>query len=310
MSTKSIRRSGVRIRVPERVRLFFVNCFRSAPCKKARKFLFELYMYSLLRPYFQYQLGHRTAPLQYLFVLSPMRSGSSLLVHLLNSNLEIEGYGESHCPYTTYRDLEKLIYRTAVIQGSLDFKNAVYVMDKLVRNHELSDAILGNKHAKFIFLLRDPAASFKSTTQLSKTCLGLRKYQDFNIWLDYYQARLDCMQNLAKRINDKDRCLFVQYEELLYQTDETLQKFQSFLETQTPFSENYKLSKHTGNLRYGDPSDVMKSGKISRQKENINESSIIGNQEVQELAYKAHRHCITALSQRAQTISDLASVSG
>ncbi len=284
MSAKANSRFHIRIRIPERVRLFFVNSYRSVLAQQASKTLFELYAYKLLKPYFQYRLGKRNHQLRYLLVLSPMRSGSSLLVHLLNSNPEIEGFGESHCTYSSYQDLEKLIYRTAVIQNSFDFDNASYVMDKIVRNHDLSNTILTNKWVKFIFLLRDPAASFESAAKLGKNCYGLRQYQNFDTWFQYYQERLDFLQKRAQQIDDQERCLFVKYEDLLHQTDKSLNKFKSFLQTQATFSEEYTVSKTTGILRYGDDSVVLKSGKISRQKKLDKDQISVFNEEERNLA--------------------------
>jgi hypothetical protein len=232
-----------------------------------------------------------------------MRSGSSLLVHLLNSNPEIEGFGESHCTYSNYQDLEKLIYRTAVIQSSFNFENSSYVMDKVVTNYDLSDAILANQQVKFIFLLRDPATSFKSAAKLGKACYGLSGYQSFDTWFQYYQERLDFLQNIAKQINNKERCLFVNYEDLLHKTQISLQAFQNFLHTQATFSEDYTVSKNTGILRYGDPSDVLKTGKISRQEKLTAKQLSIFSEEEKVLAYRTYNNCINTFTQYAKTVT-------
>ncbi len=301
MSTTRTRTSDIRIRMTERVHLFLANSPRSNFVKKTIKASFEFYSHKLLRPYFQYQLSKRSHPLKYLFVLSPMRSGSSLLVHLLNSNSEIEGFGESHCAYSNCQDLEHLIYRTAVIQNSFDFKNASYVMDKIVRNHDISEEILKDKNTKFIFLLRDPEASFKSVAQLGKNYPLLQEYNYFDHWFEYYQERLNFLQKTAQTIDDKHRCLFIQYEALLYQTEVSLQRFQSFLDTKTAFFEEYKVSKTTGSLRYGDPSNVLKSGKILRPQNTHKEHTHIFNQEEKELVYRTYQNCIDHLIEVAET---------
>ena len=44
-----------------------------------------------------------------LFVLSHMRSGSSLLTHILNTNNEIIGYGETHIKYSSELDFKALL---------------------------------------------------------------------------------------------------------------------------------------------------------------------------------------------------------
>ena len=52
---------------------------------------------------------------RYIFILGHMRSGSSLLAHILADNAEVAGAGESHITYQTPRDLPKLILRTCEV---------------------------------------------------------------------------------------------------------------------------------------------------------------------------------------------------
>lgn len=308
MSAKGTGNLGIEKRIPERLRLFLIEYSLPAIWQKVKHFLFELYTYCLSRPYFRYRLKARSRPLKYLFVLSPMRSGSSLLVHLLNSNPAIEGYGESHSPYMNQRDLEKLTYRTAVIQKSFDFNNAQYVMDKVVRNHALSDSILLNPDVKFIFLLRDPAASFKSAAKLGQAYSVLTSYKSFANWFEYYQNRLVFMQSVARRISDKNRCLFIQYEDLLHQTDASLQMLQAFLKTQAAFSEQYRVSENTGRFRYGDPSEALRQGKILREQV-VRKDDPVFEPEVQEQVYATYQECIAVLSRYAQTVQSPSAVS-
>lgn len=300
MIFRGIGTSSIKIRVPERVRLF-LNYSIPGFWKRTKQVFFDCYTYGLLKPYFQYRLGSRSYSLRYLFVLAPMRSGSSLLVHLLNSNPEIEGYGESHVSYNSHQDLEKLLYRTVVIQKSFDFKNAHYVMDKVVRNHDFSNNILLNEDVKFIFLLRDPAASFRSAAKLGQIHSELNQHQKFNNWFRYYQSRLGFLQNLATRINDPKRCLLVHYEDLLNRTDNSLQELQIFLSTSTAFSEKYKISQNTGRFRYGDPSDTLKQGKILRQTGVVSEKAVFKLEEKTQ-AYKAYQDCVDRLKEYAQTV--------
>ena len=301
MNANVNRRVGFRFRVPERVRLFFVRAYRSPVTQNLRNTLFEFYSYILLKPYFQYRLRQRSQPLKYLFILSPMRSGSSLLVHLLNSHPEIEGFGESHCAYLHNNDLERLIYRTAVIQPTFDFQNANYVMDKIVTNHDLSPRLLKNQKIKFIFLLRDPAASFNSAAKLAQSCGGLSQYQSFSQWFEYYQERLDFLRHVARQINDKNRCLFIKYEDLLHNTTASLETFQSFLQTKSTFSEDYRVSKNTGVLKYGDPSSTLKSGKIARHQQTAN--THVFNEQEHALAYRTYANCVQQLTQVAEVVT-------
>lgn len=208
------------------------------------------------------QLARREMPLRYLFVLSPMRAGSSLLGHVLTSNPGIIGYGENHVPYNCPSDLRELAYRTAHVQKDLDLSQKEYVMDKLVWNYPMADAVLRNKEARFIFLFRDPADLFNSAAGLGAVSSSHKKYQTPSVWMDYYRERLKVLQQQAVRVNDRGRCLILRYEDLLEKTESVLKQLQEFLGTAAPFSENYTTTERTGSLQYGDPSSNLRSGRI------------------------------------------------
>jgi len=77
----------------------------------------RLYKNDLIAGYFYFRINTladpytivgRGQPYRILLILSHMRSGSSLLTHLLNSNPEIIGYGETHIQYASEQDFKKL----------------------------------------------------------------------------------------------------------------------------------------------------------------------------------------------------------
>jgi hypothetical protein len=56
----------------------------------------------------------------YIFLISHMRSFSSLACHLLSSSSEIDGYKENHLSYTKGIDFLRLRYKTVeAIEGNL-----------------------------------------------------------------------------------------------------------------------------------------------------------------------------------------------
>ena len=72
----------------------------------------------------------RARPLRYLFVLGHVRSGSSLLVHILNSHPEICAVGESWLLYdgeATFRKLVPFVHATL----RKPFLTETYVVDKI-----------------------------------------------------------------------------------------------------------------------------------------------------------------------------------
>jgi hypothetical protein len=72
-----------------------------------------------------------TARNEFLFVLGHMRSGSTLLCHLLCNSDEIIGFGETHNNYRRRSDLAKLLTSVRASTGKNPFKYR-YVLDKIV----------------------------------------------------------------------------------------------------------------------------------------------------------------------------------
>jgi hypothetical protein len=227
-------------------------------------FQFEVYAYRFKEPQLKSQLSQRDQPLKYLFLISPMRAGSSLLTHVLNSHPEISGYGESHLSYDSDEDLFRLVARTSVLES--DFQgDESYVMDKMVWNYEISDELLQSENVYFLFLLRDPKANFRSIQKLKDLRpwdSGLEQWSSPEKCFGYLRHRLNFMVGQASRVNDPERCMVVEYDALLNQTDYTLEKIRKFLGLDSPILKEYSVSKTSGQFRYGDPSVNLKSGCI------------------------------------------------
>ncbi|WP_161634986.1 sulfotransferase family protein [Leptolyngbya sp. Heron Island J] len=232
--------------------------------------------------------------------MAPARSGSSLLGHILYSHPEVTGYGESHVSYTSTTDLHRLIYRTAAVLDDFEPMDYTYIVDKIVWDYPIADAI----QIKFIFLLRDPAATYTSTVH---SFSGQESPAGVEQWISYYQKRLERLKTLAMQINEPNRCLTLRYEDLLGDTDRTLASFQTFLGTRTPFSDSYTVAPHTARLKYGDNSNAIRAGKILRKKFRkpiLNET--IFTLEKQTAVYNCYASCMTTLSQYTQLSSAIA----
>ena len=266
--------------------------------------LFDLYAYHVLGPSLSKKLKQRQRPLKYLFVMAPARSGSSLLGHILYSHPEVTGYGESHVDYASTTDLHRLIYRTATVLDDFDPMDYTYIVDKIVWDYPIADSILQNQQIKFIFLLRDPAATY---TSIVHSFSGDESPTGAEQWISsYYQKRLGCLKTLAMQINEPNRCLTLRYEDLLGDTDPTLASLQTFLDTQTPFSDSYTVAKHTARLKYGDNSSAIRAGKILRKKFRrpiLNET--IFTLEKQTAVYNCYASCLDTLSQYTQLSSTI-----
>jgi hypothetical protein len=226
---------------------------------------FEIYAYRLKRPQLENQLAQRDHPLKYLFLISPMRAGSSLLTHVLNSHPEITGYGESHLSYDSDEDLFRLVARTSLLESDFPGEET-YVMDKMVWSYGISEELLQSENIYFLFLLRDPKANFRSMQKLKDLRPwdeGLERWNSLEACFEYLRRRLKFMVDQASRVNDPERCMLVEYDALLNQSSHTLAEIRQFLDLDSPISAEYSVSTTSGQFRYGDPSANLKTGQIT-----------------------------------------------
>jgi hypothetical protein len=104
----------------------------------------------------------------------------------------------------------------------------------------------------------------------------------------------------ARLINNPERMLVVTYEQLLDNTPRVLTTLQQFLQTQTPFTEEYKVLKTTGMKGVGDSKGKIKAGKIVRSQRQLNQSFPA---ELIEQAKQTHSQCQTTLTELCQSVN-------
>lgn len=208
-----------------------------------------------------YSIAFRSTPYKVIFILGHMRSASSLLVHLLNSNPEIIGYGESHIRYSSEPDIKKLLYKVYSRVGELRM-NHPYILDKLLHNSKLlNEDLLLSQHIYKIFLIRNPQQTLPSI-------LKIKPHWSEEKTFDHYISRLATLERYAQQIDSKERSLLITHDQLLNQTEDVFRALQSFLEVDHPFSEQYQVLSTTGKRGVGDSSDNIKQGKIIRDRSN------------------------------------------
>jgi hypothetical protein len=253
------------------------------------------YKYLQLRihtPKSPYHILFRKSPYRILFVLSHMRSGSSLLSHILNSNPEIIGYGETHTNYETENDFKALMFRLYWLNREMKM-NHTYALDKILHNHKLlNNAFLTSNKLYSIFLLREPTRTLSSI-------LDIKPHLTEEQATEYYINRLSCLEEYAKLINSKDHSLLITYSQLVEKSNLVFQGLQSFLGTQEGFSEKYNVLRTTGMRGIGDSSENIKAGKIIRTERKLDRE--ISN-ELTEKARQAFDNCQSILSQYCRII--------
>ncbi|MGQ9425702.1 sulfotransferase family protein [Gilvimarinus sp. F26214L] len=201
-----------------------------------------------------------TCQTRYLFILSHMRSRSTVISHVLGSNPEICGYSELHQPYRGRLDLLRM--RAALYEDTHCRLSGKYLLDKILHNHlVISAEVLALAEPSVIFLLRDAESTLKSIINMGQRT-GVEWYRDPQRAADYYCRRLAALEEYATKL--QGNYLFVDAEELVDDTDQVLAHISDWLQLQHPLNRNYEHFRNTGKRHYGDSSDNIKSGVIQR----------------------------------------------
>lgn len=209
-----------------------------------------------------YRIHLRKQPYKILFILSHMRSGSSLFAHILNSNPEIIGYGETHINYQSEADLKALQFKVYWQLKNLRMQHQ-YILDKILHDHKiLNTDILRSPNIYVIFLIREPSSTLPSI-------LNIKQHWSEEKALNYYCQRLETLVDYAKIIADSERCFLLTYDQLLNDSERIFLALKHFLKTATGFSEEYQVLETTGKRGIGDSSDNIKVGRILKSRNKL-----------------------------------------
>jgi hypothetical protein len=196
-----------------------------------------------------------------LFVLGHMRSGSTLLLHLLLTSPEVASVGERNAIYASRADLAHLAIKVRLAHRSL-FGSLRYVADQV--NHSQFTpvpGVLADPRVRSLFLLRRPEASLSSLLALS------REYYNSS-WsvaraVDYYVTRMDDLSRIAAALPSAGHAAFIRYETLTQFPQRTLEALRGFLGLAQGFSSHYGTHAFTG--RRGDPGPTITAGVVLRK---------------------------------------------
>ena len=232
--------------------------------------------------------GLGVAPPEVLMLLGHMRSGSTLLLHLLINHPLIAGLGERNAFYYTPADFVRLAIATRVRQR-LPLARLRYIVDQINHTRFTPDlALLSHRRVRLLFLVRRPVAAISSLLALAGTRgLAWSVKQSF----DYYVERLDSLAHMARMQSTPARAAFVTYEDLTERPRETLSRLQSMLSVEPAFSETYRIHEFTG--RRGDPNANIRSGRIGSASPLVHLD--LPPDEV-ERATRAHAACLEAMA--------------
>jgi hypothetical protein len=196
---------------------------------------------------------------KYIFIISHMRSRSSLLSHILGSHSEISGYAEISQSYHRPKDFKDLRYAVWNLNNK-DLKGR-YVLDKLLHNrYSVADSILMSPSVYVCFLLRRPEDAVRSVMRLAKLHAGASIWEDAEAASLYYNDRISQMVLYADKCFHKS--FFIESDQLITDTEALLAALSKWLVLEEPLSSRYTVFAKTGKPGFGDPSKVILAGKV------------------------------------------------
>lgn len=215
-----------------------------------------------------------------LFVLGHMRSGSTLVSHILQNNQNIACLGETHITYRNDFSFRKLRIELA---GYLNDRTE-WIADKiLLTDHIKCSLNTLNKYVdKIIVVYREPLGSINSMLDYSHT-LGKNRQTKEELQF-YYIETLSALIPILRNIKPESVCS-INYDNFVSNPQEYLDSMSSFLSLRTPLTEKYELHDKTGVNGTGDASDNIKAGKIIRPNVNEKKRYVAVSKEAH-LAYK------------------------
>lgn len=238
--------------------------------------------------------GHRCVAralgtrLRMLLIQCPMRSGSSLLSHLLNGHHEFCGLGEANQSYTAGAGVADL-YAVTALKLRQPRISGRYIVDKIVHNRYLDAASYARMNAWSIFLLRDPRDCVESIVERIF-------HGDQHGAIQYFEARLAGLGELAAA-GCPERQVWLTYEQLQHQTMMVQTLLSQVLEVAGLTCDEYKPHRFTGQWGHGDGGERIAAGRILRDRPKHGVELMPG---IADRAQTAYAQCVEVLMASCQ----------
>jgi sulfotransferase family protein len=215
--------------------------------------------WAVFRSVSRLNLRLRGGDFRYIFILGHMRSGSTLLAHILANHPEIVGAGEMHIHYRAPRDLSDLVLKTCEYLHR-PVLHAPYIVDQINHDYVADEVLLSPQIYRCIILLRDPEATLQSMAALKQ--MNDSSWQESEA-VKNYANRLRTLRHYGQLL--KHRAIVIEYDDLIDDTNKTLATLTNFLGLKSPLKPNYTTHRMTGRIAgHGDPSKNIKSGQVVR----------------------------------------------
>ena len=204
--------------------------------------------------------GCRRRPAEYIFILSAMRSGSTLLQHLVCQQEDMLSAGETKIEYHGLEDLARL--RAHLLEYNdrqADDGTRYRCVEKCVHNGYFPRPLaVATPEIRFIFLLRDPVAAVSSL--LERKGWPYAESVESAVW--YYNDRFTALVSFARLLQRPEDAVYIGYEDFLGGPSRHLRRLSGFLGLDQELTESYPKQKWTARLSLGDVSPNIHSRKI------------------------------------------------
>jgi|HubBroStandDraft_1064217.scaffolds.fasta_scaffold00124_27 hypothetical protein len=196
-----------------------------------------------------------------LLLLGHMRSGSTLLLHLLMTNPEVSALGERGAAYASRADFARLTIAARIARRS-PFRRLRYVVDQVNHNQLTPNSrLVQDPRIRILFLLRRPERTIASILELYRA--HYPQAWSTSQAVDYYVGRLAALTELGAGIASPGCAALITYETLMDLPLETLEALRLFLGLQQGFTQTYRTYPFTGT--FGDPGPNIAAGRIIRE---------------------------------------------
>lgn len=232
-------------------------------------------------------------------ILGCMRSGSTLLSHILASNPGLCGVGET---WTDYKDPDAP-YRVALFlhekEKRLPRRNQA-LFDKVLHDRLLRDLRqLPAGRSLVLLLLREPAGNVRSLAKMPDlTFSSAPKGQAaLEAAAETYASRYRSLLEIIETRPTDMPLRLVSYERLVADPEGELTALSDFLQLREPLRQEYRQMRTTGQWGLGDGSDNIRAGRIVAPQTTKEDNADMPPARMAEL-----RRLHAELSQRAEKI--------
>lgn len=196
--------------------------------------------------------------LRFVFMLSSMRSGTSMLTQVLCSHKEIDGFGETHIKYDSDTSFVELIRRIMWARHAWRFRRRRY-FDKVLHAELIEDiTLLSMMPIDWVILHRPGKACVQSmvrTLSMSPekaSAYFIRQWSVIDEWVA-------CLEE-----NPKNRIVTIGYDEIVSDPEAALERFSSGLGLEPSLKAEYEVRRGANRPGANDPSGHLEHGRVKK----------------------------------------------